>query len=106
MPMYEYKCDCCGIRFERIQHFKDDPLKDCPECGGTVRRLITPVGIIFKGSGFYITDHRQLSPGASSSPKALAAPKDSEEKKALPAPESSKAEDKTSSSHTKNEATA
>ena len=59
--MYEYKCDSCGICFERIQHFDDEPLEECPECGGSVRRLIQPVGIIFKGSGFYVTDNRSKS---------------------------------------------
>jgi putative FmdB family regulatory protein len=90
--MYEYKCESCSIRFERIQHFKDEPLKECPECGGLVHRVIQPVGIIFKGSGFYITDNRQLSSSSSRSRKALKAPKESEEKKALPAAESSKPE--------------
>jgi putative FmdB family regulatory protein len=95
MPMYEYKCESCGIGFERIQHFKDEPLKECPECGGSVRRLIQPVGIIFKGSGFYITDNRQLSSSSSRQHKALEAPKKpDEEKKALPATESSKPESK------------
>jgi putative FmdB family regulatory protein len=82
MPIYEYECESCRIRFERLQHFKDDPVKECPECGGAVRRVIQPVGIIFKGSGFYITDHRQLSSAASPAQKALAAPKESGEKAA------------------------
>jgi len=55
-----------------------------------VRRLIQPVGIVFKGSGFYITDQRQLSSATSPAPKAISPPKDAEEKKALPAAESSK----------------
>jgi len=61
MPTYEYKCESCGIHFDKVQHFKDEPLKACPECGGLVHRLIHPVGIIFKGSGFYVTDHRSSS---------------------------------------------
>jgi len=61
MPLYEYKCEECGLRFERRQHFSDDPVKICPECGGTVVRLIQPAGIIFKGSGFYVTDNRSKS---------------------------------------------
>jgi putative FmdB family regulatory protein len=60
MPIYEYECQSCGRRFERLQHFSDDPVETCPDCGGAVRRLIQPVGIIFKGSGFYVTDNRQL----------------------------------------------
>ena len=61
MPTYEYKCDECGLRFERWQHITDPPLATCPECGGTVHRLLQPVGIIFKGSGFYSTDNRRTS---------------------------------------------
>jgi putative FmdB family regulatory protein len=59
MPLYEYECKACGMRFERRQHFTDDPVKTCPECGGEVHRLIHPVGIIFKGKGFYVTDNRK-----------------------------------------------
>ncbi len=58
MPTYEYECEECGIVFERFQHFSDEPLKTCPECQGSVHRVIQPVGIIFKGSGFYVTDNR------------------------------------------------
>ncbi len=58
MPTYEYKCEECGIRFERIQHFSEEPLKVCPECSGPVHRVPCAVGIVFKGSGFYVTDHR------------------------------------------------
>jgi putative FmdB family regulatory protein len=61
MPVYEYQCRDCGVRFERRQHITDDPIKICPECGGEVRRLIQPVGIVFKGSGFYVTDNRSKS---------------------------------------------
>lgn len=61
MPLYEYECQACGTRFERLQHIHDEPVKVCPECGGQVRRLIHPVGIIFKGSGFYVTDNRAKS---------------------------------------------
>lgn len=58
MPIYEYACDDCGYRFERYQSIASEPEKRCPHCGGAVRRVIYPVGIIFKGSGFYATDHR------------------------------------------------
>ncbi|MHB9032843.1 MAG: FmdB family zinc ribbon protein [Anaerolineae bacterium] len=61
MPTYAYKCEECGISFERIQRFSDEPLKTCPECNGPVHRVICPVGIVFKGSGFYVTDHRNSS---------------------------------------------
>ncbi len=73
MPLYEYQCQDCGVRFERRQHINDEPVKVCPECGGEVHRLIQPVGIIFKGSGFYVTDNRAKSstsrPGSSKSKK-------------------------------------
>ncbi len=91
MPIYEYKCESCAIAFERMQHFDDEPLTTCPECGGTVYRVLQPVGVIFKGSGFYITDHRQVSSATTQPPKQLSEPKGSEEKKALPAAESGQA---------------
>ena len=65
MPLYEYECGSCGVRFERRQHMEDEPVRICPECGGDVHRLIQPVGIIFKGSGFYVTDNRAKSSTAS-----------------------------------------
>jgi putative FmdB family regulatory protein len=58
MPIYEYQCKECGVRFERMQSFSEDPVKICPECEGNVQRLIQPAGIIFKGSGFYVNDSR------------------------------------------------
>ena len=58
MPTYEYECGTCGT-FEQFQRITEDPLSDCPRCGGAVRRLISSgSGIIFKGSGFYSTDSR------------------------------------------------
>ncbi|NLT74711.1 MAG: hypothetical protein GXX94_11085 [Chloroflexi bacterium] len=59
MPTYQYKCDDCGVRFEKFQHFSEQPLERCPECSGTVHRVIQPVGVIFKGSGFYVTDNKK-----------------------------------------------
>ncbi len=68
MPLYEYQCKECGLRFERRQSFSEPPVSICPECEGEVVRLIQPAGIIFKGSGFYVTDNRAKSstatPGA------------------------------------------
>jgi putative FmdB family regulatory protein len=57
MPRYEYQCADCGVRFERVQHFNEAPVTACPECHGDVHRVIGPVGVVFKGSGFYVTDH-------------------------------------------------
>lgn len=69
MPLYEYECRGCQARVERRQHFNDEPLKVCPTCGGDMRRLLYPAGIIFKGSGWYSTDSRptQVEPVSSSS---------------------------------------
>lgn len=61
MPMYSYQCEKCGTRFDRLQKFTDKPLTRCPECRGQVRRLIQPAGIVFKGSGWYITDSKKSS---------------------------------------------
>ncbi|MBU1356538.1 MAG: zinc ribbon domain-containing protein [Candidatus Edwardsbacteria bacterium] len=59
MPTYEYECNLCDHRFEQFQSIKDKPLKKCPKCGGKVERLLgTGAGLLFKGSGFYITDNR------------------------------------------------
>lgn len=62
MPIYTYKCETCGIQFERQQSFSDQPLTRCPECNKkSLRKVYTPVGIVFKGSGFYATDHHSPS---------------------------------------------
>lgn len=59
MPTYEYKCNECGHIFEKLQSITDEPLKECPLCRGKIRRLIGGgAGLIFKGSGFYITDYK------------------------------------------------
>jgi len=64
MPLFEYQCDQCGVRFERLQRKADSTITKCPECGGAVRRLLQPPGIIFKGSGFYVTDNRRSNAGS------------------------------------------
>ena len=70
MPVYTYMCGNCGIQFDRHQHFDEEPLVRCPECEhDTLRKVYLPVGIVFKGSGFYATDHRSPS-GQSASKKA------------------------------------
>ncbi|MGI8486448.1 MAG: FmdB family zinc ribbon protein [Thermomicrobiales bacterium] len=68
MPTYAYRCSACAHEFETVQTFSEDPLKFCPECGSPVRRVIFPVGIVFKGSGWYINDSR--SGGDNQSDKA------------------------------------
>lgn len=69
MPIYLYQCEKCGVRFERMQRMSAKPLNDCPECDGHVHRVIQPVGIIFKGSGFYVTDNRAGSSSTLTTPK-------------------------------------
>jgi len=62
MPVYTYRCESCGVQFERHQFFHDAPLKTCPECRKrSLKKVMTPVGIVFKGSGFYATDHKSSS---------------------------------------------
>ena len=62
MPVYVYHCGNCGFEFEQQQKFTDKPLKNCPECGKPMlHKVYTPVGVIYKGSGFYSTDHRSSS---------------------------------------------
>lgn len=70
MPIYEYACTNCGERTEQRQGFDDPPLETCPHCGGRLRKLYSPVGVVFKGSGFYSTDQK----------KAASAPKDEKQK--------------------------
>ncbi|ACZ39026.1 FmdB family zinc ribbon protein [Sphaerobacter thermophilus] len=67
MPIYEYACGTCGHTFERKQRFSDEPVSECPECGAQVRRVLHPAGIIFKGSGWYITDSRKSNGSSSTS---------------------------------------
>ena len=66
MPIYEYECGKCSHRFEVKQGFSDKPQAKCPQCKGVARRVFLPTPIIFKGSGFYITDHRPASKEATS----------------------------------------
>lgn len=69
MPVYTYRCASCGVQFERHQSFSDAPLKVCPECRKkSLKKVIAPVGVVFKGSGFYATDHK--SPSGQSSHKS------------------------------------
>lgn len=67
MPLYEYLCNKCGHRFERIQRFSDPMVKKCPECGGKVEQVISAPAVQFKGSGWYVTDYAKKTSGGSSS---------------------------------------
>lgn len=57
MPVYEYECLSCGKQCEVIQKFSDEPLSSCPDCGGHMHKLISPVSFILKGTGWYVTDY-------------------------------------------------
>ena len=61
MPTYQYRCTECGEELEAVQKFSDDPLTVCPACQGSLRKVFSPVGIVFKGSGFYRNDSRKGS---------------------------------------------
>jgi putative FmdB family regulatory protein len=88
MPIYVYQCDACGLTFERRQRISEAPLVDCPECDGYIHRVIQPVGIVFKGSGFYVTDNRSRSSTALPGKKESEDPK-TEDKKASDSKDSS-----------------
>ncbi|HSV85143.1 MAG TPA: zinc ribbon domain-containing protein [Levilinea sp.] len=82
MPIYTYRCDNCGVRFERNQKFSDPPLARCSECGKkSLRKVYVPVGIVFKGSGFYATDHRSPSGSSRASSEEKLHDKQAEAKK-------------------------
>ena len=63
MPLYEYQCDECGHRFERLQKFSDEPVKTCTVCGGRVQKLVSSSAIQFKGTGWYVTDYARKPSG-------------------------------------------
>ena len=102
MPVYTYRCDNCGVQFERKQSFSEAPLTRCPECAKkTLRKVYTPVGIVFKGSGFYSTDHR--SPSGAGRSASTSKSGESETKAAATETASSTASTDSTSSPTKKE---
>ena len=75
MPTYEYECLECGVEFEAFQKMSDAALKECPQCKGKVKKLISSgAGLIFKGSGFYATDYKNKGNSSKSKEKAADAP--------------------------------
>jgi putative FmdB family regulatory protein len=95
MPVYTYQCESCGVRFDRYQKFTEQSLTRCPECGKkSLRKVYSPVGIVFKGSGFYSTDHKSPSGGIGVPGKTNEGEKASDSAKST----ESKAESKTESS--------
>ncbi len=96
MPIYTYRCESCGVQFDRRQKFSDEPLKVCPECQTeTLRKVYLPVGIVFKGSGFYATDNR--SPSGRDSRQ----PEDHKKEESKPVPETEKKTEKKDKAKTK-----
>jgi putative FmdB family regulatory protein len=67
MPIYEYECDDCHNHFEIQQSMLENPITTCPECSGKIRRIFSPNPVIFKGNGFYCTDHPHSDGGCKSS---------------------------------------
>ncbi len=101
MPTYEYACRECGEHLEVVQGFKDAPLTECGRCGGELRKVFSAAGIIFKGSGYYVTDSRKsaasTSSGDSSSSDGAADNGSSSKKKDTPATDTSAASGTSSS---------
>jgi len=96
MPIYTYRCSECGFQFDQQQKFTDQPLTLCPECGEkTLHKVFQPVGIVFKGSGFYATDHRSPSgQGRTTGSKGSESKTESSESESKPASTESKKESK------------
>jgi putative FmdB family regulatory protein len=69
MPTYGYRCTACGHEFERVQKMTDAPLTECEECQGPVKKILYPVGIAFKGTGFYVNDYKPTT-GSTKTPAA------------------------------------
>jgi putative FmdB family regulatory protein len=89
MPTYEYKCEACGHEFERFQPITSKPIRKCPKCGRSkVKRLLgTGAGLIFKGSGFYITDYRSEQYKSAAKAEGASSDKPAEKSETKPATE-------------------
>jgi putative FmdB family regulatory protein len=106
MPTYEYACKQCGEHVEVVQSFKDDPLTECPACGGPLRKVFAPVGIVLKGSGFYKTDSRAAGRGSKGPKKEKESTADSTKESASSSTsESSSSKSETTSSTGKDKKT-
>jgi putative FmdB family regulatory protein len=97
MPLYEYQCDSCGHRFEKIQKFSDPPVEKCPKCGGAVHKMQSAPAFHLKGTGWYLTDYAKKDQSGSSSKSE--GDKDKKESKDTASKETGKTEksDKSSS---------
>ena len=85
MPTYEYVCKQCGHLFEIVQSMRDEPLRECPECGGELRKVFAPPAISFKGSGFYATDHGKKAKSSTGGDKEKGATPSTTTKDSAPA---------------------
>jgi putative FmdB family regulatory protein len=77
MPIYEYECAQCSCHFEKRQRFYDEPIAECPNCHSKSQRVFNPAPVIFKGSGFYVTDYRKEK-NTENTPKPESTPKPKE----------------------------
>ena len=105
MPTYQYRCVDCGSELETVQSFSDPSLTECPECDGTLRKVYSAVGVVFKGSGFYATDNRTKGKSAAasattSSEKSSGTEKSSSSEKSTSTSDSSSSSKPSSSSTT------
>jgi len=98
MPTYQYRCVDCGSELETVQKFTDPSLTECPECDGTLRKVYSAVGVVFKGSGFYATDNR--TKGKTTAATATNSEKSPGPEKAATSSESGSSSKSTSSSTT------
>ncbi|MGV8848332.1 MAG: FmdB family zinc ribbon protein [Propionibacteriaceae bacterium] len=102
MPTYQYRCVDCGSELEAVQKFTDASLTECPECDGSLRKVYSAVGVVFKGSGFYATDNRTkgktaAAAAASSGEKSSSTEKSSGSEKSSSPDKSSSSSDSASS---------
>ena len=102
MPVYTYRCENCGVEFDRQQKFSDEPLKKCPECSKrSLNKVYKPARIVFKGSGFYATDNRS----ASGAKRAAGNNESPPSEKSSDSPKSETSSDKTESKTTSSKKT-
>jgi putative FmdB family regulatory protein len=94
VPIYEYRCDHCGHEFSRQQRFDEEPVATCPNCGKPPRKLLSRPAIVFKGSGWHVTDYRKSSDGAKSDTTGSTDASDKTKKDAPKAPEKKDATNK------------
>ncbi|MHB1011000.1 MAG: FmdB family zinc ribbon protein [Propionibacteriaceae bacterium] len=100
MPTYQYRCVDCGSELETVQKFSDSALTECPECDGTLRKVYSAVGVVFKGSGFYATDNRTKGKTAAATASSSSSEKSAATEKSSSSADSSSSTKAASSSTT------